>query len=184
MIRQAPIYPGLRGSVFGQGLMETIVSIGIITTGIIGSLALIIGGLSAGKQSADQLVAANIAWEGIEVIKNIRDSNYLAGVAWDSGLNGGDTTSIVTYDPGTNDWSLDFNPNAITDNAAKIYRLPGGAHVQSTATPSGTATIFSRLITIDPQGTAFMKRVISEVRWMEKGSVKTLQAETSLYNWR
>lgn len=167
----------------GQGLIETMVAIGIFITGMISSVALIIGSLAAGQQSSDQIVASNLAWEGIEVVKNIRDSNYLAGAAWNTGLTGADTSAIAIWDDAANTWTINFSPSALTDAAAVMYRS-AGIYKQSTTTPPGQATNFSRLITLDPNGTVNMLIVRSQVLWTEKGASRTTTAETRLYDWR
>ncbi|MBI3626499.1 hypothetical protein HY224_00445 [Candidatus Uhrbacteria bacterium] len=171
----------------GQGLLETIVAISVFLTGTLTAVSLVISSLSAGKLSASQIVADNLAWEGVEVARNIRDSNYLAGAgtAWDLGLTGADTTAIAVFDEAANPphWSLDFTPNTTNDGASRLYRSQG-LYKQSAALPPGQATDYYRLITIDPLGTNFMKSVKSQVDWIERGVRRSVVAETKLYNWR
>ena len=171
----------------GQGLLETIVAISVFITGALTAVSLVISSLSAGKLSSSQIVADNLAWEGIEVVRNIRDGNYLsgAGTAWDAGLIGGDTTAIAVFDEAANPprWSLDFTPNSINGGAVQLYRN-NGLYKQSGAVPPGQPTDYYRLITIDPLGTTFMKSVKSQVDWIEKGTRRSVVAETKLYNWR
>lgn len=167
----------------GQGLLETIVAIGIILTGLVSSLTLVIFTLSASRQSADAIIASNLAWEGIEVVRNIRDSNYLAGVSWDAGLAGADTTAIAVFDEPTASWALNFTPNFLDDTAARMFRS-SGVYLQNVSTPPGLATDFFRLIIIDPEGTVFRKRVASQVRWIERGVARSVIAETRIFDWR
>jgi hypothetical protein len=61
----------------GQTLIETIVGIGLLTTGIIGGMALSIFSLGASDYSLKQIVATNLAREGVELVRNMRDSNWL-----------------------------------------------------------------------------------------------------------
>jgi type II secretory pathway pseudopilin PulG len=72
-------------------LLEAIVAIFVITTGVIGVYSLIIQTLSASNSSKEKLIAAYLAQEGIEIVRNIRDTNWVAKQTdptrnWDTGL--------------------------------------------------------------------------------------------------
>lgn len=71
----------------GQTLIETIAAIFILTTALVAGLALTISVLSSSTTSQNQIVAANLVREGIESVRLMRDSNWLAGDAaggsWD-----------------------------------------------------------------------------------------------------
>lgn len=68
----------------GQGLLETIVAIGVIVTGLISVMTLVISNLTSAREAALRYQAVNLAREGIELIRNKRDSNWLADKdAWD-----------------------------------------------------------------------------------------------------
>jgi Tfp pilus assembly protein PilV len=152
----------------GQSLIEAIVALGIISTSISSALSLAASSLGAEKESGASITAGNLAREGIEVVRMLRDSNWLAGAAWDVGLTSGtagsyDYTAAPVLDiaeSGVN-WSLNFTPNAVTDPTATVYRCtlascPGifglfrqlttAAPVPLGYSPSG----FSRLITMNP----------------------------------
>jgi hypothetical protein len=61
----------------GQTLIETIVAIFILTTTLTAGLALTIYVLSHSDQTFNEIVATNLAREGVDVIKNMRDTNWL-----------------------------------------------------------------------------------------------------------
>jgi hypothetical protein len=63
----------------GQSLMETIVAIFVLTTAIAAGLGVGIFAFSAATTSQNEVVGANLAREGIEVVRMMRDSNWLAG---------------------------------------------------------------------------------------------------------
>lgn len=61
----------------GQGLFEVIIGIGVIMAGTVGTITLISSTVQAGRTVSQKVVAASLAREGIEVIRNARDSNWL-----------------------------------------------------------------------------------------------------------
>lgn len=167
----------------GQSLIETIVALGVITVALSGSISLAIFSLRAVGTSQNRLVALHLSWEGIEVAQHIRDSNYLAGAAFNAGLNGGaDTTAIATFDPATNTWLMDFSATTMNDNSAQLFQQ-GGVYQQSSLVIAGTATPFRRLLTID-NSVADEVRVVSTVQWTEGSDTRSVDAERIFYDWR
>lgn len=189
----------------GQGLVEMVVATAVIITGLVGVLALTISNLSGVGESSTRIVASNLAREGIEVVRNIRDTNWLKNQAWDLGLEEGtDYTAIAIFDPLTNKWRLDFSPDSIDDTEARLY-YDNGIYRQNTTTPPGTPTIYFRLLSLDEicknnvtlvevirtsgdsclaSETKVGIRIKSEVKWVESGRTHTMIAEDRIYNWR
>ena len=132
--------------------------------------------LGMNKIVANQYVAAHLAAEGIEVVKNISDSNIVreGGDVWNAGLPPGKFG--VQYDTGTldevnKDWAnrkLPLNFNSDTG----IYSY--GA---------GTPTNFIRIVTINNISPNEIQ-VNSEVRWRDRGGVElNINLEDRLFNW-
>ena len=77
---------------FGNGLkkgftmLEVIFAIFVILVGVLGSYTVIQKTISYTYQSSLRLTAAYLAQEGIEVVRNIRDANWVQGEAWDIDL--------------------------------------------------------------------------------------------------
>jgi len=84
----------------GFTLLEVIIAIAILIVGLIGLMVLVSATISASSVSASRLLAANLAQEGIELVRGIRDSNWLQGQAWDTGIGrtGGERGGIIDYD--------------------------------------------------------------------------------------
>ena len=122
----------------GFGMIEMMVAISILTTALIAAVSLSTLTLMTAKQAEFRLVAVNLAREGIEVVRNIRDSNRLANVAnpLDAGLvSGTDYTAVPVFAAGF--WTLDFAPNSIVDVGAQVISV------------NGTSLPFRRLLTLD-----------------------------------
>lgn len=167
----------------GQSLIESIIALTIIISGLGGAVTLMTYSLRSSEATLNRLIAQNLAAEGVEVVTNIRDSNYLAGDVFDAGLDGGsDTTAIATFDEGTNTWFLDFATNDIAEPTATLYQQ-GGVYRQSTLAIAGTASPFQRLLILDNSNTDEIA-VTSTVQWSERGQTKQVQMERIIYNWR
>jgi Tfp pilus assembly protein PilV len=148
----------------GQGLLETIVAIGIIVSGIVGMMNLTLSNQSATSDSLERLLATNLAREAIEVARNIRDTNWLSceiitGTltcnAWDKNLEAGtDVVAAPLFDIDTNTWTIDFTATGPTHNYSRVFRRNSGTaatigtQFQSTeATPTNaTQTPFNRVL--------------------------------------
>jgi len=192
-------------------MLEAIIACGIISTAVSSALTLVQLSISAEKESENNIVAANLAREGIEVVRAIRDSNWLADDVWDKGLEGDsfDYTAVPVFSPQANSWSLDFTPNDIADATAGVYRYTAGSdvaaiglQVQAAAQPEGTVALpFSRLLTLDVicqngevrevkesgtgcVGTKIGVRIRSRVHFKVSGRSRDIEAEESIYNWR
>jgi type II secretory pathway pseudopilin PulG len=61
----------------GQSLIETIVAIFILVTALVAGLSLALYAVSSSANNKNQIVASNLAREGIEVVRMMRDSNWL-----------------------------------------------------------------------------------------------------------
>lgn len=155
----------------GQSLIETIIAIFILTTALTASLGVVIYSFSSSTASQHEIIAANLAREGAEVVRMMRDSNWLAsdakGDAWDlqgcsdiggrlcfpqsrtavtgyNAYNLGDGNYRLSFDPVTSVWTLD--PTVGYD----MYLQPSGIY-SHTATGQSQ---FARQIVISSNSSA------------------------------
>jgi|SRR3989344_2217890 len=160
-----------RFSQSGFTLMETIVAIGVIVVGLVSALTLVNTALFYVFNINDRLIATNLAAEGIEVVRNIRDSNWAqgGGIAWNSGLDDGDyqlgyrSTSLRRY-------GVTGNPLLIDDSGFYNY-------------VSGSVTPYLRKISITNLS-GYEIRITSTVEWGRRGVTYTSSAEEHLFNWK
>ena len=78
-------------------LLETIIAIGIIITGIVGILILVEQSLRSIRVAENRIIASHMAQEAVEVVVNIRDTNWVSRVGWRTGIPTL-TQGIVDYD--------------------------------------------------------------------------------------
>ncbi|MBI4262112.1 hypothetical protein HY624_01140 [Candidatus Uhrbacteria bacterium] len=171
----------------GQGLLETTIAIGMIVVGVLSIFAVGTGQLRAIRVSEDRLVAGDLAREGIEIVRSLRDSNWLTGATWMSGLgdasalSGGILVFADVPDAQGSRWSL--TPGIAWDTPAAFFYHDGTLARQSISPKTSWRPMqFQRLVTIEPVNDA--RRVTVEVRWGKPASLFRVTAETMLYNWK
>lgn len=71
------------------GLIELIVVIFIVSVALAGMITIIVRILAYAHLIASRLEAGYLAQEGIELVRNIRDDNWLVGRDWDQGIETG-----------------------------------------------------------------------------------------------
>jgi prepilin-type N-terminal cleavage/methylation domain-containing protein len=150
----------------GFTLVETLVSLVILTMALIPILQLTSSVNKISTTNRDDLIAAGLVQEGIEVVRAIRDTNWYNNRAFDSGLAAG------TY---LTDWSS----MALFPGAGPL-KLNNGVYSYT----SGTSTKFYRTITITKVSAGELK-VVCQVQWLNYGATwKITSAEDHLFNWK
>ncbi|MBI4053804.1 MAG: hypothetical protein HY397_00565 [Candidatus Doudnabacteria bacterium] len=196
----------------GLTLIETIIALGLLTTGILGGLSLAIASIGASEDTLLRIVATNLAREGIEVIRMTRDNNWHNGTlvncdadfgtsnnqlcirTWDNNIPGSATgvNYRADFNPVSNAWSVTNNP---TGSQTRIFLRSDGVYSHS-----GPGTWrYSRQITITRDTAAPFSAtnprlyVLSTVWWSGKRCPATdnplattckLSVEEYLTNWR
>lgn len=162
--------PGkLSKNIKGFTLIETIVATSIIVTALVSSLALINSSLVFASSFADRLAASNLAAEGIEVARNIRDNNWLANLSWNNGLSNGDYNMVY------NSLSL----IAYSDTPLKLNSSSGIYDYSALS----DQTIFKRKISITNLSSYEMK-IVSTVSWQRRNKPYSIIVEDHLFNWK
>lgn len=93
----------------GFTLLETIIAISIVLFGVISIITLMLSSRLASDITSDEFVAINLAREGVEAVRAVRDANWLAyqeaevaeraALSWDKGLfdsASADLTAVFT----------------------------------------------------------------------------------------
>lgn len=145
----------------GQGLLELVVAIGVITTGLFSVWNLFLYNFNGEQEAGARILAVNLAREGLEIVTNIRDSNWLAidnnnqcsygGIIsnpcrFDSGLDG--DGSAVVENILDNNVYLDYSgvENMSDDKTRIYYDQALGLYSHDN---SGQMTTYRRLIQIE-----------------------------------
>jgi type II secretory pathway pseudopilin PulG len=153
----------------GFTLMEIIVVMGVIISVLTSALVLITLTVNSTKSSRLRIIAISLSQEGLEIVRNIRDNNWLNGrrtaLNWRQGL-----------DPG--DYRVQYNSSGLLNFSATPLMTNNGFYQYD----AGSSTLFYRRITIEHIGNNQI-RVISVVTWNDRGRNQAISAETRLYNW-
>lgn len=162
----------------GFSLAEVIIAAFVIIIGIIGAMSLITYSISNVAIGKSQIIAASLAQEGMEIVRNIRDSNWIeqrinSDANWNDGLDAG--SHRVQY----NGQSLvSFSDTFLQINSSGLYGYNGVGGFSG-----GADTFFKRRIEITNVSATEIK-VISWVTWNERSRSYEIKAESRLYNWK
>lgn len=152
-------------------LIEILIAITVMTLGVVGFHAAITRVASLTFSNSDRFVASRLAQEGIELVSNIRDTNWVekTNPSWDDGLTGYSSGCEIDYDDSDfTNWVEPGRYLKIDSNRFYNYQ-------------SGENTKFTRKITITPINADELKIKV-RITWSGKGS--PLEVEEHLYNWK
>lgn len=175
----------------GFTLLETVVALGIILGGIAGAFSLTLHLLANASVSKNKLVAVNLAQEGIELVRRLRDNDAIASTTpWDQSIPGawpGSGSNIYRYmiDAVTDTLEPYSGVNLNYDSVSGLYNY---------SNPGGTQTIFNRLIEIEKPPNGFREpnvidksqqiRVRATVTWLERSVTRSVVLDQILNSWK
>lgn len=188
-------------------MVEAIIAVAILVTGVVTTVVLGVTTIRAGQAAQNRTIADNLAREGIEHVRHIRDTNWLnSPVDWHDQLCPilTDYTAILEYNPIVSDWNLNFNFDSMDQPQARIFLEEGkdsgekyAYYLQTSEfiTPEGAQdTPFRRLLTVIPMNaesqlvtdcdSADYFSVKADVEWEEKGTLYNSTLIEHLYNWK
>jgi len=130
----------------GQTLIETLAAIFILTMGITAAVGLANYALNSSAAAAKQIIATGLAREGIEAVKNMRDTNWLQGTmssgctgfpsgtancypAWDTTpycIDSGGNNGGCSGNSGPN-YFLQFDASNISTSFWKLIKVNGNS---------------------------------------------------------
>jgi len=152
----------------GFTMVELIVSIFILAVAILGSYYAFYQMVTTTALVSSRLTAAYLAQEGMEVVRNIRDTNWLKGNAWDDQI-------LCSFG-----CEADYASVALVASTNRFLNIDSADFYSYS---SGTPTKFKRRITVTSPGTDILD-VAVQIQWDERGSSYTFSAEEYLYNWK
>jgi Tfp pilus assembly protein PilV len=157
----------------GFTLVEALVSLTLLTVALVPAFYQATQAVSLSLTVRNSMTASNLAVEGVEVVRAVRDANWFAGSPFAQGLD--------SCAPASGGCRVEYDSTAVlplSGNAPLRYDLINGLYQYA----AGDDSDFSRRITIE-QITPKELQVVSEVSWTERNIDKTFAIEYHLYDW-
>lgn len=157
----------------GFTLIEVFVAISVLSIGVVGSFGVLPTMIKNQTINTDVFVAGQIANEGMELVRNLRDENWLKEQGWATGLD---------ICPAGTGCEIDYNDPALVVNQNRFLKLDSNNFYKYDSTQPNSK--FKRKITValnlpaDPT----LLNVKVEIFWNGKGS--PFIAEENFYDWR
>lgn len=159
----------------GLTLVEALVSLVILSFGLIPALAILSSSTRISSLIKNNLIAANLAQEGVEVVRSLRDANWFANRPFDNGLVG--------------QWRVEWDTNWITKPPVAVgtnpplkFNLATGTYNYLTGEDTNFRRWISVVVTANPCNCELV--VVSRVDWIQQGKAKTINVESHLYDWK
>ncbi|MFA7364934.1 MAG: prepilin-type N-terminal cleavage/methylation domain-containing protein [Patescibacteria group bacterium] len=157
-------------------LMEVVVIMFILSIGLVAVLSLVRKSSEFESVKKNLLTAAFLSQEGIDIMRNIRDTNIILGDDYDkwdgiaSPLVGDTYYYKVDY--------LSLLATTTVDIDTSLLQLDNGMFVHLSG---GEDSIFKRMISVTPSSSGYT-HVESWVKWFERGQAYDFKLETIIYD--
>jgi len=184
----------------GFSIIEVLIGVFIFTLGLISIYLIMVSSLKLNDYNKNEIIASNLAREQIELLRNVRDSNYKTLHGWNWIPNASDNSnpkfSTGSYYKIENDWSATTYPIEVVDlwtslpewesNLAAMgsYRLCLDLDNRYTFNCVGNEeTPFYKYIKVEDVGIAGAFKIISKVIWYKRW-YHELEINTILADWK
>lgn len=170
----------------GFTLVETLVALSIFTLSIVGLISATAGGLNNVTYAKNKITAMSLSAEGIELVRNIRDTKAIAGTdGWTDFLspsNGG------VGDCATNPFGCLIDSENLTvagcpsSGCPFLQKYTNGSGAVYFGYQGGVDTSFARTIkisTVSPDEVL----ITSTVSWVQGAGIKSVSTQEHLMSW-
>lgn len=162
----------------GVNLIEIVVMMGVLMTVLSAVVVVTLNGLKNSQFAKNQLLATKLAQEGLDKVKLAKNKNCPVNVTTPSSV------SYIWYGTGTLIWTATMNNS--TPRTYKVDNLdqPSGCTLTQSDSDTSLSTPFSstfkRVITIEDGNPPTLKKVTSEVSWVDLSGTHSSRLVTIL----
>ena len=160
----------------GFTMIEIIITIAVLSIGIIRSYTAFSSIMNVADTMSYRFTAAYLAQEGLDIIKNMRDGNFISGASFTTGLTSCSAGCQADYKTGT---AVQQSQNQLQAYAGSFLKINSDGFYGYDA---GTDTKFKREITVSQVASNELK-VDSKVFWNYNGTDYSITSSEHLYDW-
>ncbi len=153
----------------GSLMIESIVAMSLVVIGILGIVSLLARSANISHSTTHSLQATYLAAEGVEIIKNVLDTDIAEHYPWGTSVKDG--TYCVYYDTQT------LTP--CSSSGGIVYDPTSGFYI---APLYLQPSFFTRMVQVTSSGGAFS--VSSTVQWYDGGAEKSVMIQDIFQDWR
>ena len=186
-----------QGGARGFTLIEMLVAVLIFSVSLVALMTIASRGIRSNRAVANEISAQYLAAEGIEAVRQIRDSNYVIGQNWLSGIdNCIDEACSLELQNSAPYYTLQVCASSAQDSCSNPLNFDDVNTLFGSNAP-GDPTVFTRTIYIEKIGSGATPptggtptpadteiRVISQVEWPQGQIERTLQVREILRDWQ
>lgn len=164
----------------GFTLIETLFAILIFSAALISLMTIAGRGIAATGSAREQLEAHYLAQEGLEVVRNIRDQNFVSHGNWDDGFTQCTSTSPCKLVYGNPQTAVPTLTTCVFSGGGCLVYGVNGAYVDQTV-PGAAPLAYSREVYVKPATDEY--EVVSKVIWTSRTIQRTVELDTILKKW-
>lgn len=152
-------------------IIGVVIAMQILVIGILAIISLASSAMMLAKTESNKIIAMGLAQEGMEIVRNIRDGNFLTGANWKASLDDG-----ASYE-------VRYDVPALYSLASSVIKYDD---TNFYSTISLNDTRFSRIIDMasgNDDGGEFINPKCT-VSWSDSGKNYSVVLESKLYDWQ
>lgn len=149
----------------GFAMAEAVLSVFVLATGLTAAVGLVVGNMNESIDSRNEIIASELAQEGVEIVRNIRDNNLVDDNAFFGGFTG-DNYFFRVDRTNSNSPSYSSNDSSVGNINWDDFRMKyaGGWYAQSDIV-SGPYESFKRAVQVQSYNGGEGKIITSFVIW-------------------
>jgi len=159
----------------GLGLLEVMISLFLLSFGVIGGFAVIQKIVQFSSVNSSRLVAYHLAQEGVEVVRNVRDTSRQNHLPFDNDIS--EASAPIDYR--CDQFPCKPQHCEIDD---EYLKKENGFYLCTDAGDSDL--VFRRVVSVDKAVSGESLEVTAMVEWVEKGNTYQVKTTEILYDWQ
>lgn len=177
----------------GITLIETVVAVTVLTFALGGPFLLAAKSLRSAAYAREEIAAARLGEEALEVLHNMRDNNSARGIAWVSNISttcGGvgcfiDIRQQQAGGLGATIWKGTSLGGCASVDACSVYQFTDGSYAQMAGIPPAgwIDTGMKRIVAVSPINANNEYSVTVEVDYPAGAQTRKIILRDTLMNW-